>query len=251
MPPLYGFCLAMKAIEHQILSLVGTDNVGPVVHLSEANRRHGIAGAGDTLLASSRVLEVVPMAGRGTIATLGSEIRRSDELVIGTESRLLLAGITLDRYSACSGARKQERNSHRTKPSAAPALICAERTFASDQAQRYAEASGDQNAIHLDESAARAAGFDGVILHGMCVMAAAWSSAVQYIAGGDDARIGEISARFVRPVKPGERVKTEFRRLAGDGPDTSYLMEMRGENGVVIKGGVVEIAPSGEHKASC
>jgi acyl dehydratase len=36
-----------------------------------------------------------------------------------------------------------------------------------DSVRRYAEASGDENPIHLDDSVARAAGFDGVIAHGM------------------------------------------------------------------------------------
>jgi len=37
--------------------------------------------------------------------------------------------------------------------------------------ERYAEASGDHAAVHLDESYARAMGFPGVIAHGLLVMA--------------------------------------------------------------------------------
>ena len=36
---------------------------------------------------------------------------------------------------------------------------------------RYAEATGDKDAYVLDEGAARAAGFAGIILHGLCTMA--------------------------------------------------------------------------------
>lgn len=37
--------------------------------------------------------------------------------------------------------------------------------------QRFAEVSGDNNAVHLEDAAARAAGFKGVIAHGMLVAA--------------------------------------------------------------------------------
>jgi len=37
--------------------------------------------------------------------------------------------------------------------------------------ERYAAASGDHARIHLDDETARAAGFPGVIAHGLLVMA--------------------------------------------------------------------------------
>ncbi|HLZ81280.1 MAG TPA: MaoC/PaaZ C-terminal domain-containing protein, partial [Ktedonobacteraceae bacterium] len=40
-----------------------------------------------------------------------------------------------------------------------------------EQLQRYAEASGDHNPIHLDEEAAHHVGLDSVIAHGMLSMA--------------------------------------------------------------------------------
>src|SRR5229473_98550 len=40
-----------------------------------------------------------------------------------------------------------------------------------DDLQRYAQASGDLNPLHLDPAFARQAGFDDVIVHGMLGMA--------------------------------------------------------------------------------
>jgi len=40
-----------------------------------------------------------------------------------------------------------------------------------EQIRQYAEASGDRNPIHLDETFARSAGLPGVIAHGMLTMA--------------------------------------------------------------------------------
>jgi len=41
-----------------------------------------------------------------------------------------------------------------------------------ERLRRYAEASGDQNPIHLSDEAAEAAGLPGVIAHGMLTVAA-------------------------------------------------------------------------------
>lgn len=44
-------------------------------------------------------------------------------------------------------------------------------TITNPMIQAYADASGDRNPIHLDESAAKAAGLPGVIAHGMLTAA--------------------------------------------------------------------------------
>lgn len=52
--------------------------------------------------------------------------------------------------------------------------VVAQRTFPAlgrEDLRRYAEASGDQNPLHLETAFARDAGFDDVIVHGMLAMA--------------------------------------------------------------------------------
>jgi acyl dehydratase len=61
---------------------------------------------------------------------------------------------------------------------------------------RYAEASGDRNPIHLDHEAARRAGLEGVIVHGLLM--AAW-------VGRAAGRYGPLAAmriRFRNPLRP-------------------------------------------------
>ena len=62
----------------------------------------------------------------------------------------------------------------------------------------YAHAGGDHNPIHLDDEAARAAGLQGVIAHGMYTMGLA-ARAVAEWAGTPD-RITDLTARFAKPV---------------------------------------------------
>lgn len=62
----------------------------------------------------------------------------------------------------------------------------------------YAEASGDHNPIHQDESVAVAVGLPGVIAHGMYTLALA-ARAVDTWAG-EPGRVLELGAKFTRPV---------------------------------------------------
>jgi acyl dehydratase len=112
-----------------------------------------------------------------------------------------------------------------------------------DQPRRYAEASGDRNPIHLDESTARSAGLRGVILHGMCTMAIATKAAVNGLARGDPARVKRVGVRFSRPVRPGDELTTRLWKET-DGIDaTTYGFETFNSKGAaVIKNGVVEVA---------
>lgn len=64
--------------------------------------------------------------------------------------------------------------------------------------KKYADASGDQNPIHQDETFAKSVGLPDVIAHGMLTMALAGKFVSDW-AGGP-AAIKEFSARFVKPV---------------------------------------------------
>ena len=99
---------------------------------------------------------------------------------------------------------------------------------AADQAERYAEASGDHNPIHLDEEAARAVGLPGRILHGLCTMALA-GRAVEQVAGREPTR---LAVRFSAPVALGATVTTRVW------PDLSF--EAASGEATVLKGGWAE-----------
>ena len=64
--------------------------------------------------------------------------------------------------------------------------------------RRYAAASGDPNPVHLDDSVAQAAGFDGVIAHGMLTLALAGRALEQWAGGAG--RVRDLRAKFTRPV---------------------------------------------------
>ena len=80
---------------------------------------------------------------------------------------------------------------------------------------RYAAASGDDFAIHLDDEFARSVGLPGRIVHGLCTMAFT-GRAVLEAAGVDDPRaIRRLAVRFSAPLFPGDTLTTRVWRLDG------------------------------------
>ena len=73
-----------------------------------------------------------------------------------------------------------------------------------EQIRQYAEASGDRNPIHLDESFARSAGLPGVIAHGMLTMAFANQMVTDWL--GNRSLLKSLHGRFTGMVVPGDDV---------------------------------------------
>jgi acyl dehydratase len=73
-----------------------------------------------------------------------------------------------------------------------------------EQIGQYAEASGDRNPIHLDETFARSAGLPGVIAHGMLTMAFANQMVTDWL--GDRSLLKRLQGRFAGMVLPGDDV---------------------------------------------
>lgn len=76
--------------------------------------------------------------------------------------------------------------------------------------------SGDPNPLHVDPAAARVAGFDRPILHGLCTMGIVCHQAVRTLFGGEPARMARMECRFTAPVFPGDRLRAEFWAATGD-----------------------------------
>ena len=89
------------------------------------------------------------------------------------------------------------------------------RVVTREDIRAYANVSGDRNPLHLDDDMARAAGFDGLIAHGMFTMAHMATCVVAW--GGDGAFVERISAQFRAPVSPGDTIIAGGRVRSMDG----------------------------------
>lgn len=124
---------------------------------------------------------------------------------------------TLCRADGGFSGVRVERSAH--APAAAPPAAPAAAETPPDhvlelrslpQAALIYRLSADRNPLHADPDAARAAGFERPILHGLCTYGIACRAVVQACAANDAARLRSLSVRFSAPVFPGETLRTEI-----------------------------------------
>ena len=109
--------------------------------------------------------------------------------------------------------------------------------IAEDQTVRYADASGDHFAIHVDDEFARSVGLPGRIVHGLCTMALAGRAVLEAAHIGDPTRVKRLAVRFSAPLFPGETVTTRVWQVDG-----AYGFEsVNVEGKPVIKDGRAEL----------
>ena len=109
--------------------------------------------------------------------------------------------------------------------------------IAEDQPERYAAASGDDFAIHLDDEFARSVGLPGRIVHGLCTMAFATRAVLEAAEIDDPRRVRRVAVRFSAPLFPGDTVTTRVWRTDG-----GYGFESLGGDGApVLKDGLLEL----------
>ncbi len=188
------------------------------------------------------------MTVRSRAAAVGVHVKESGTTVVlkteslDGDSRLLNEQYVTEFYRGVSGGTGggEEAPDHRmpdelgaAEPVAAPTYPIAE-----DQTQRYAEASGDHNAFHLDDEVARAAGLPGIIVHGLCLMAFAGRAVLASQEIEDPAAVERLAVRFSRPMAPGDALTTRVRRPQ-EGAVGFDAVNGAGE--VVLKDGLAEL----------
>lgn len=109
----------------------------------------------------------------------------------------------------------------------------------------YAGASGDYNPIHIDQRVGRAAGYQGVILQGMCTFSWLGDACVSYL--GDPTRLKRLRARFTKPVQVGDVIRFRGRCVAVDGHAVRLEINASNQAGEdVLKGAIAEGRADGE-----
>jgi acyl dehydratase len=97
------------------------------------------------------------------------------------------------------------------------------RVVTREDARAYADASGDRNPLHLDDAAARAAGFDGVIAHGMFTMGHLASAVTAW--AGEGAFVRRMRVQFRAPVAMGETIVARGRVRSVDPSSRVAVLE--------------------------
>lgn len=95
--------------------------------------------------------------------------------------------------------------------------------------------SGDYNPIHADPVAAKKAGFDRPILHGLCTMGVATRALIHTYAPDEPERLKYLFVRFSKPVFPGETIETHFFK---QGTDIRFRCQSSDRGLVVLDNGL-------------
>ncbi len=102
-----------------------------------------------------------------------------------------------------------------------------------DQALLY-RLCGDRNPLHSDPKFAALAGFERPILHGLCTYGFTGRALLHSVCGSDPDRFVSMSARFSKPVMPGDELTVSVWET-GDGE--AFFQTAVGDGSVVIDGG--------------
>jgi acyl dehydratase len=97
--------------------------------------------------------------------------------------------------------------------------------------------TGDMNPLHADPEHARAVGFERPILHGAATYGVAAHAVVRHIGYRAEA-LASIEARFVRPVFPGDTLRTEIWQ---EGNRISFQCGVAGRDGYVLTNGLATL----------
>ncbi|HEO71993.1 MAG TPA: hypothetical protein ENN80_12075, partial [Candidatus Hydrogenedentes bacterium] len=177
------------------------------------------------VIAPKAAIHTVEHKDSGSLLTLRFRLMREGELANETFSRYFV------RRAAAGGkkSKKEAPVSTMDKPDFEETI-----EVRADQSRAYAEASLDNNPIHINEDIAKAAGFPGVILHGLCTLAFASQAVVNNVAGGDPTRLASIKARFSKPVLMGDRLVTCGKKVGAHDGTTGIAFETLNQDGAVV-----------------
>lgn len=236
--PAHPFVLAWRSLRDAVVVATGAGagpeaaEPPPVVHLTQEIRQSRPVRAGERVSVDVDVLGA-RRDPRGTRLAVRSVLTGED----GSTFAELASGLLLIGASAPAPFGSVPASSAPGTPTAAAAETVTH-VLPPDLPRRYAAASGDDNPIHLDRDRAVAAGYPGVIAHGMSVVALVCEDVVVRHAAGDVARVRGVGGRFSTPVVPGEQLDVELG-APGDGGVVRF--SCRTPRGLAVKNGWVEL----------
>lgn len=237
-PPVYGAALAAPAVDEVFQGLCTDYSAVSRIHLLQDCVFHHPFAPGDRVTVSARPASVrrSPM---GALLTAQADIVDGGDRVVMESSCTVLVPSMQDPVEL--GDPPAERNDGRLRK-------CRPRTerileLTDDQAFRYCAGSGDWQPLHFSDEIARAAGFPGVIVHGMCTMAMCGAAVVDAVADGDPRRLARLAMRFAAPVFPGRRLSVRLSDpLELDGRLT-HAVWADSDGRAAIRAGRAEVRP--------
>jgi acyl dehydratase len=206
--PVFAVVPVWEAIAPASKSVVSEAARRYVVHYEQDIVLHRPLEAGMALVSRATPVAILPRP-NGTSLVIRTQTRGDDGSLVNEQYVTeFFRGVETDDGV---GDRAPD---HRLQVEGDPTATITYRV-AEDQTVRYAAASGDDFAIHLDDEFARRVGLPGRIVHGLCTMAFAGRAALEAAGVDDPLSVRRIAVRFSAPLFPGESVTTRVWELDG------------------------------------
>jgi acyl dehydratase len=202
-------------------------NMAMVVHADQRAVFHRPFPAEGAILCDMAITGAWDRGPRGAMLEIESRLKDEAGELLATLTAALIA-----RGDGGFGGPAEGAPQPHPPPERPPDLVL-EFATRPEQALIY-RLSGDYNPLHADPAAARAAGFDRPILHGLCSYGICCRAVLKAYAGYDPARIRAHDARFSAPVWPGETIAVELWR---DGDVVSFQARARERDVLVVRHG--------------
>lgn len=194
---------AVTVARHNLIFDIGM-KVEKFLHGEQVLNLHRPLPVAAELVADHRVLNVIDKgANKGLVVETESKVRLADGTPLFDVYDLYFA-----RGDGGIGGTDIPRQPSHTLPQRAPDIVRKTGTLPW-QALLY-RLTGDRGAIHSEVKVARAAGFEGPILHGSCLMGIACREVLADACGYDPVRIKSCGTRFTSVFYPGERLETDI-----------------------------------------
>ena len=207
-PPVFAIVPVWPGIQ-QVLADDGLGlDVGRVVHGEQRMTFHRLIRAGDELSTTGTIASIEDR-GANEVFVLAFETRDAGEALVTSQEVVCVSRGTGSGDAAGGTRRPRPADGDTAEPNVVRVV-----DLPDDITYRYAEASGDDNRIHVDDAFAREVGLGGIIVQGMCLFAIAMQAVIDTTADGDPARVRTASTRFLRPIRPATALRTEVYRTA-------------------------------------
>jgi acyl dehydratase len=229
--PVFAIVPASAAIALASRSVASDDIRSRVVHYEQDFVLHRPLEPGTTVVSQATPVALLARP-NGTSLVIHVETRDDDDELLNEQY------VTeFFRGVEASDSVGERAPDHRLDANGEPLAEIAYR-IAQDQTVRYADASGDHFAIHLDDEFARSVGLPGRIVHGLCTMAFTGRAVLEAVGVDDPQEIRRLAVRFSAPLFPGDQLATRVWQLG----DSTYGFAAAGSDGTpVVKDGRAEL----------
>jgi acyl dehydratase len=193
--PTFGVLVARGAAGRSL----GSFDRAMLVHAEQAFELHRPLPAAGTARTTSTVTGIYDKGSGALVVTESAAVdAESGDPLVTSRSSAFIRG-----EGGFGGERgPQDGGEQWERPGRDPDLRV-EQPTRPEQALLY-RLTGDRNPLHTDPRFAARGGFDRPILHGMCTYGITGRALLHALCDSDPARFGSMSARFTRPVLPGE-----------------------------------------------